>query len=127
MASREAKSPPALLPFALPEHPDELFLIAANDGQLAETFRRLLPSEEAQRAKDVIEELLVTDQESVPGCALRLFNLSRGSSVTLFKLALDAFLSHDGWQQCIAEAAAADQLFGRNARYVGTMSCLQVR
>lgn len=94
------------------DRPDELFLIAANDGQLTETFRRLLPSEEAQRAKDAIEELLVTDRESVPGCTLRLFNLSRGSSVTLFKLALDAFLSHEGWQQCRDEAGAADQLFG---------------
>jgi hypothetical protein len=94
------------------DHPDELFLIAANDGQLTETFRRLLPSEEAQRAKDAIEELLVTDKETVPGCARRLLNLSRGRSVSLFTLAVDALLSHEGWQQCQAEATAPDQLFG---------------
>jgi hypothetical protein len=94
------------------DRPEEVFLIAANDGQLAETFRRLLPSEEAERAKDVIEELLVTDQESLPGCALRLFNLSRGSSALLLKRALDAFLSHEGWEQCRTEASAPDQLFG---------------
>jgi hypothetical protein len=94
------------------EFPKEVFLIAANDGQLAETFRRLLPSDVVQRAMDVIEELLVTDRDSVPGCSLRLFNLSRGSSVVLFKRALDAFLSHEGWEHCKAEASAADKLFG---------------
>lgn len=94
------------------EEPDEVFLIAANDGQLVETFRRLLPSEDAQRAKDVIEELLVSDRESLPNARLRLFNLSRGSSAILFGLAVDAFLSHQGWDQCRAEAAASDQLFG---------------
>jgi hypothetical protein len=50
------------------EHPDEVFLIAANDGQLAETFRRLLPASEAQRAKELIEELLVTDRETEIFC-----------------------------------------------------------
>jgi hypothetical protein len=94
------------------DRPDEVFLIAANDGQLAETFRRLLPASEAQRAKELIEELLVTDRESLPGCGLRLFNLSRGSSVLLFKRAVDAFLSHEGWDQCKAEASAPDMLFG---------------
>lgn len=94
------------------DRPEDLFLIAANDGQLTETFRRLLPSEEAQHAKEVIEELLVTDKESVPGSALRLFNLSRGSSAALLKRALDAFLAHEGWERCRAEASAPDQLFG---------------
>ena len=94
------------------EFPEEVFLIAANDGQLAETFRRLLPSDVVQRALEVIEELLVTDRDSVSGCSLRLFNLSRGSSVVLFKRALDAFLSHEGWEQCKAEASAPDKLFG---------------
>jgi hypothetical protein len=94
------------------QRPDELFLIAANDGQLAETFRRLLPTSDVQSAKEVIEELLVTDQDTVPGCALRLFNLSRGSSVLLFERALDAFRSHEGWERCKAEASVRDKLFG---------------
>jgi hypothetical protein len=94
------------------ERPHEVFLIAANDGQLAETFRRLLPSSEAQTAKELIEELLFTDRENLPGLALRLFNLSRGSSVLLFKRALDAFLSHEGWEHCKKEASSPDKLFG---------------
>lgn len=91
---------------------DEVFLIAANDGQLAETFRRLLPDADVERAKDAIEEMLVSDRSELEGCSLRLHNLSRGSSATLFDLALDAFLAHEGWTMCAAEAAAPDHLFG---------------
>ncbi len=91
---------------------DDVFLIAANDGQLTETFRRLLPDPEVQRAKDVIEELLVSDRSEIDGCSLRLHNLSRGSSAELFDLALEAFLSHEGWSRCREEASAPDQLFG---------------
>jgi hypothetical protein len=94
------------------ERPSEVFLIAANDGQLTETFRRLLPAEEAQRAKELIEELLVTDRESLSGHSLKLFNLSRGSSVLMFSRALDAFLAHEGWTVCRNEASAPDKLFG---------------
>lgn len=49
---------------------DDVFLIAANDGQLAETFRRLLPDPGVQRAKDVIEELLVSGRSQAEGCSL---------------------------------------------------------
>ena len=106
---------------------DDVFLIAANDGQLAETFRRLLPDPEVQRAKDVIEDLLLSDRSETDGCSLRLYNLSRGSSAVLFDLALDAFLSHEGWAQCLEEASAPDQLFGaecpirRNYELLGTL------
>lgn len=105
---------------------DDLFLIAANDGQLAETFRRLLPDPDAQRAKDVIEDMLVSDRSETTESSLKLFNLSRGSSSVLMDRALDAFLGHEGWAQCREEASAPDQLFGaecpirRNFELLGT-------
>lgn len=91
---------------------DELFLIAANDGQLTETLRRLPENDDVVNAKDAIEELLVNDREELDGCSVALFNLSRGSSAELFDRALDAFLAHEGWKICQAEASAPDQLFG---------------
>ena len=93
---------------------DHIFLLAANDGQLAETFRRLMPDPDVQRTKELIEELLVSDRAESEGTFLRLHNLSRGNSAQLLNLALDAFLSHEGWEQCRREASAADQLFGIN-------------
>jgi len=90
----------------------EAFLIAANDGQLGETFRRLLPDLDVRRAKEIIEDLLVSDQSEKEGVYLKLFNLSRGSSSQLLERALDAFLNHEGWSVCYAEAGPVDQLFG---------------
>jgi hypothetical protein len=90
----------------------DIFLVAANDGQLAETLRRLPPSPIAARTKEVVEELLVSDREEIDGVSLSLFNLSRGSSAELFDLAVDSFLGHEGWQKCREEAGPAEQLFG---------------
>ena len=92
--------------------PSDLFLIAANDGQLGETLRRLPSDPDVQKTKEAIEELLVSDQEQLEGASLSLFNLSRGSSAHLFDLALEAFLNHEGWVRCRNEAHAADHLFG---------------
>ena len=105
---------------------DDIFLVAANDGQLAETLRRLLPDPDVQRAKDVIEDLLISDRSETTESSLKLFNLSRGSSSVLMDLALDSFLCHEGWAQCRNEASSPDQLFGaecpirRNFELLGT-------
>ena len=89
-----------------------IFLIAANDGQLGETLRRIPDNPEVQKVRETVEELLVTDQERLDGVFLSLFHLSRGSSADLFDLALDAFLGHEGWQRCREEASDPNRLFG---------------
>lgn len=78
----------------------DYFLIAANDGQLIETWRRLPSSPAVSRARSLFEQLLVEDMEKQQDVALRFFNLSRGSSAELFDCAVDAFLNHPGWQLC---------------------------
>jgi hypothetical protein len=90
----------------------DIFLVAANDGQLGETLRRLPGGAQLQKVRDTVEELLVSDRERLDGVHLALFNLSRGSSAHMFDLALDAMLRHDGWQRCRDEANSANQLFG---------------
>lgn len=82
---------------------DDLFLIAANDGQLLESWRRLATDPDAARAREVLETLLVEDRQELDGVRLRLFNLSRSSSAELLVRALDAFLTHDRWESCYAE------------------------
>jgi hypothetical protein len=91
--------------------PKEYFLIAGNDGQLGETFRRLDHAGVA-RAWGAIEDLLVAGKSEKADVRLRLFNLSQGSSVIIFHLAVEAFLGHEGWKVCAAEAAGPDGLFG---------------
>jgi hypothetical protein len=92
--------------------PSDIFLVAANDGQLGETLRRLPDGAQLQKVRDTVEELLVSERERLDGVHLALFNLSRGSSAHMFDLALDAMLRHDGWQRCRDEANSANQLFG---------------
>ncbi len=92
--------------------PTEVFIIAANDGQLIESWQRVEQTQEVVQARAIIESLLVEDQRERPGVPLKLFNLSRISSTELFDLALPAFLSHEGWNECYAEAGGDSDFFG---------------
>jgi hypothetical protein len=91
---------------------DEIFLIAANDGQLVESFRRLKETKEVHRAREVFEDLLVEDRQQQSGVRLKFFNLSRASSAALFDQAVEAFLGHPGWDELNGQVAGENDLFG---------------
>jgi hypothetical protein len=78
----------------------DLFLVAANDGQLIENWRRLGPHDAAKRALTLFEARLMNDDDPHTTDRLNFFNLSDLPSVKIFTLALDAFLKHPGWQAC---------------------------
>ena len=90
----------------------DVFIIAGNDGQLIECWQRVEQTPEVIRMRALIESLLVEDQRERPGVPLKLFNLSRISSTQLLDLALPAFLSHEGWDSCYAEASSDAVVFG---------------
>lgn len=91
---------------------DEIFLIAANDGQLIESFRRLKDTEDVKRARQVFEDLLVEDRQEQPGVRLRFFNLSRASSAELFDRAIEKFLAHPGWDELKQGVPGDNDVFG---------------
>jgi hypothetical protein len=91
---------------------DEIFLIAANDGQLIESFRRLKETADAKRARQVFEDLLVEDRQEQTGVRLRFFNLSRASSAELFDRAIEAFVKHSGWDELKQGVPAENDVFG---------------
>ncbi len=94
---------------------NSVFLIAANDGQLVDTWSRLNHGREAvDDTGRLLEDLLFNDRREKEGSKLKLFNLSRVSSAELFDLALEAFINHDGWQHCYNEADSENELFGAN-------------
>ena len=90
----------------------EIFLIAANDGQLIESFRRLKNSEDVKRARQVFEDLLVEDRQEQPGVRLKFFNLSRTSSAELFDRAIEKFLAHPGWDELKQGVPGGSDVFG---------------
>ena len=89
----------------------ELFLLAANDGQLIETWRKVASGSSASRVGAVFEACLMDDNDPKEGARLAFVNLSRVQSATVFDLSLDAFVNHRGWQDCYAEAEE-DGFFG---------------
>jgi hypothetical protein len=97
------------------QDPNSIFLIAANDGQLVDTWARLNNSKEhVDDARRLLEDLLFNNQSSRLRSKLKLFNLSRVSSATLFDLSLEAFTKHVGWKHCYDEAESDNHLFGAN-------------
>jgi hypothetical protein len=91
---------------------DEIFLIAANDGTLLESWRKLPQTEEVKKARELFEDLLVKEQQGQAGVRLKFFNLSRSNSAELFDRALSAFLAHSGWEALRLQAKAENELFG---------------
>jgi hypothetical protein len=91
---------------------NEIFLIAANDGQLIESWRRLKQTEAVTRTREVFEDLLIEDHQEQAGVRLKFFNLSRASSAELFDRALDAFLAHPGWEELKQDVPAENDVFG---------------
>lgn len=94
--------------------PSDVFLIAANDGQLVESWRRLGDDPYVVRVRKLFETFLVENKREIPGIHLSFFNLSLSSSVLLFDHALDAFLSHEGWEECRRLDADENDFFGTN-------------
>ena len=78
----------------------DFFLIAANDGQLVETWRRLPDAPHVAQVRNLLESLLVEDRRQEEGARLKLFNLSQSSSVELLDRALENFLGHEEWDEC---------------------------
>lgn len=96
-----------------PESSD-IFLIAANDGQLVESWRRLQDTADVVRTRRVFEEMLVEDRQSLPNVRLTFFNLSHTGSAELFDQAIPAFLNHPGWEELRQGMPSEHEAFGPN-------------
>lgn len=92
------------------EPTQEVFLIAANDGQLVEAWNRAPDSDAVIRVRRIVEDLLVGQQRQVAGHALRLYNLSRTSAAETFGRILSAVVAHEGWDSCAACAGAGSDI-----------------
>lgn len=91
---------------------EEVFLIAANDGTLLESWRKLPQTYEVVQARALFEDLLVNERQEKTGVRLKFFNLSRANSAELFDRALTAFLAHPGWEQLRLQSNDDSELFG---------------
>ena len=94
-------------------NPTDFFLIAANDGQLIETWRRLgdyTKDEDVELALLIFEDLLFKEKEEFDN--LNFFNLTRMKSSELFECCLQGLLSHEKWQECFQGKVKESAAFG---------------
>jgi len=78
----------------------EVYLVAANDGQFIDAWSKAPDSVSVETVRQLIEDLLVTDEQRQEGHAFTLFNLSRTSAADMLGRILGAILNHPGWQNC---------------------------
>lgn len=78
----------------------EVFLVAANDGQLIEAWKHIDLDNEVIKVRACVEDLLVNDQQEKNGYHFKLYNLSRISAGILFPQIVNAILEHSGWDNC---------------------------
>lgn len=83
--------------------PDNIFVIAANDGQLLDTWRRAIDVPLSSEAHALLEACLVEAKPTDQG-EVAFFNLSSVPCATILDLTLDAVIAHPGWRAAYAEA-----------------------
>ena len=81
---------------------NDIFLIAANDGQLLASWREWTETHE-EDVKDnfkIVENMLVEERETDDNLILNLYNLSRIDASTHFKKLVNIIVEHPQWSQC---------------------------
>lgn len=79
---------------------NNVFLVAANDGQLIEAWKNSDYTYDVAEVAGIIEELLVNEMEENPDYNLQLINLSRTNSARTFQKVVNSVVEHPGWNEC---------------------------
>ncbi|PFL68548.1 hypothetical protein COJ36_07080 [Priestia megaterium] len=79
---------------------NKVFLVAANDGQLVEAWKKANHTYNVEEITTVIEDLLVDEQQEREGYNLKLINLSRTNSANIFSKIIKSVVEHHGWNDC---------------------------
>lgn len=82
------------------QNAEEVYLIAANDGQLMERWREITDTPLITTVRSIVEDMLVNERQKKENVALHLYNLSRLPIKNLFPRVLNAVLQHEGWRAC---------------------------
>jgi len=79
-----------------------VFLLAANDGQLLASWRDWSDSqdEDARRVFKIVEDMLVEERSTDGALNLELYNLSRLDASEHFQELIEQVVEHTQWSQC---------------------------
>jgi len=81
---------------------NNVYLVAANDGQLLSSWRDWSDSQgkEAHKVFKIVEDMLVDERTSDDALNLDLFNLSRLDASEHFQELVEQLVAHPQWSQC---------------------------
>jgi hypothetical protein len=79
---------------------NNVFLVAANDGQLIEAWKKADYTYDVAEVTGIIEDLLVNEKVEHPEYNLQLINLSRTNSARTFQKVVSSVVEHPGWNEC---------------------------
>ena len=81
---------------------DDVFLVAANDGQLLASWRDWsdLQDDDAHRIFKIVEDMLVEGRKNDDALNLDLYNLSRLDASKHFQELVEQIVEHPQWSQC---------------------------
>ena len=107
-----------------PKAPETIFIIAINDGQFAELWKRLPTSSTACLLADLITEMHATSRQD---CEHRLsfFNLSLIPTSDLFRKVYEALISRSEWDECLSHPEVKE--FGLYSPLVRNFHALRSR
>lgn len=77
-----------------------VFLVAANDGQLLETWKMVNQTYNVIDTKKCIEDLLIEGKKEQTGFLIKLYNLSKTNSANLLPKIIKEVLNNPGWEEC---------------------------
>lgn len=101
---------------------ENIFVIAINDGQFAELWRRIPRSSPAYRLVSLITELHARNLPKLDN-RLHFFNLSLVPTRQLFSKIYKAFLSRSEWNFCLSHPEFKE--FGSNSSLIRNLHALQ--
>ena len=91
-----------VLPSLLGHEGEEVFLLAANDGQLLRFWRTFAEAHpEARQIEERIRILLKEERSTDPSLRMQMHNLSRQPHDQVFENVVTALETHPGWSNCV--------------------------
>ncbi|WP_144525912.1 hypothetical protein [Bacillus pumilus] len=84
----------------LGEENNTIFLVAANDGQMLDSWKNIHQTSNISNVREIIEELLISGKKERDGYKLSLYNLSDSNSALLFPKIIQEVLHNPGWEGC---------------------------
>lgn len=82
------------------ENINVVYMVAANDGQLLDSWKKVDQTDNVINTRQIIEELLIEGKQRKNDFRIKLYNLSQTNSAKVFPKLVKEILNNLGWEEC---------------------------